>query len=152
MKFYRTSSGKLTFRTQNDTDKANFRCMENKKIFILRSFAIEIICSGGRNYKMSNFESVNSQEILSPMTISIRRGSWVDDVKVLVNCETCLTLILFSVAGHCPIMCWCIVRGWQNLQWLRQTLQGLELHFRSKSSLSSSLLFFRRNLRTILTH
>ena len=31
IKFYHTSAGKLTFHTQNDTDKANFRCTANKK-------------------------------------------------------------------------------------------------------------------------
>ena len=31
LKFYRTSSGKSTFRAQNDTDSANFRYRANKK-------------------------------------------------------------------------------------------------------------------------
>ena len=31
IKLYRTSGGKSTFRTQNDTDSANFRYRENKK-------------------------------------------------------------------------------------------------------------------------
>ena len=31
LKFYRTSSGKSSFRTQNDTDKANFPYTANKK-------------------------------------------------------------------------------------------------------------------------
>ena len=33
LKFYRTSSGKSTFRTQNGTDKTNFRCKVAKKVF-----------------------------------------------------------------------------------------------------------------------
>ena len=31
LKFYHTSAGKSTFRTQNDTDKATFRYTANKK-------------------------------------------------------------------------------------------------------------------------
>ena len=31
--FPHTSSGKLTFRTQNDTDKANFRFTADKKLY-----------------------------------------------------------------------------------------------------------------------
>ena len=31
LKFYRTSAGKSTFRTQNDNDSANFRYTANKK-------------------------------------------------------------------------------------------------------------------------
>ena len=33
LKFYRTSTGKSTFRTQNYTVKANFRCTAHKKYF-----------------------------------------------------------------------------------------------------------------------
>ena len=32
LKFYCTSAGKSTFRAQNDTGKANFRCTVDKKI------------------------------------------------------------------------------------------------------------------------
>ena len=35
LKFYRTSAGKSTFRPQNDTDKAKFRCSAGKKYFTL---------------------------------------------------------------------------------------------------------------------
>ena len=34
LKFYRTSAGKSTFHTQNDTDKANFRCKADKNMFL----------------------------------------------------------------------------------------------------------------------
>ena len=33
LKFYRTTAGKSTFRTQNDTEKANFRCTLDKKYY-----------------------------------------------------------------------------------------------------------------------
>ena len=33
LKFYRTNPGKSTFRTQNDTDKANFQFAADKKYF-----------------------------------------------------------------------------------------------------------------------
>ena len=35
LNFYRTIEGKPTFRTQNDTDEANFQCTADKKIFFL---------------------------------------------------------------------------------------------------------------------
>ena len=34
LKFYRTRAKKSTFRTQNDTDKANFRCTADKNHFL----------------------------------------------------------------------------------------------------------------------
>ena len=33
--FYRNSARKSTFRTQNDTDKAKFRCTADKKVFLI---------------------------------------------------------------------------------------------------------------------
>ena len=42
-KFYRTSAGKLTFRTQNDTDSANFRsARDTNNIFC--SLYTESVC------------------------------------------------------------------------------------------------------------
>ena len=44
LKFYRTSATKSTFRTQNDTDKAHFRCAVDKKVlFALESNEIHAV-------------------------------------------------------------------------------------------------------------
>ena len=46
-KFYRTSAGKPTFRTQNDTDSANFPSARKKTIFFVRSIRkvhAELVC------------------------------------------------------------------------------------------------------------
>ena len=43
LKLYRTSAGKSTFRTQNDIEKANFRCTANKKVFFSQNIHKNVI-------------------------------------------------------------------------------------------------------------
>ena len=43
LKFYRTSAGKSTFRTRNDTNKANFRCTADKKDVLKLSKNLQLL-------------------------------------------------------------------------------------------------------------
>ena len=57
LEIFRNSAGKSTFRTQKETDMAEFRCRANKKWFLWRCLSViaVVVCKHdniGRNYRI----------------------------------------------------------------------------------------------------